>query len=185
MKEGWRIRQIQEIHPPGECALVCEDAATSALVFFHIVDLEGTQAVLQPLSQHITDKNREGLTKGDPIAAYRSVMCYQQSEHSYRQVGIALRQSGSLDFYYDFKLVESSAAVPGERVYTAIDSDFTDLHFKCWEKSDDPENSYEKVVWYVCRTSWKQRVGILSSTPREEEGIEEVRRRFKKKLKGI
>ena len=82
----------------------------------------------------------------------------------YRQIGIALRKSGSLDFYYDFKLVESSEAIPEKRIYTAIDCDFNDLHFKCYEKSDDdPCNSYEKVVQYSCNTTWKQRIGILSS----------------------
>ena len=46
MKDGWKIHNIQEIHPLGECALVCEDMANSTLVFFHIKDLEGAQAVL-------------------------------------------------------------------------------------------------------------------------------------------
>ena len=79
MKDGWKIHNIQEIWPLGECALVCEDMATSSLVFFHIKDLEGTKAVLQPLSMHITDKNRVGLTENDHIQSYRSAMCYQQS----------------------------------------------------------------------------------------------------------
>ena len=93
--------------------------------------------------------------------------------------------SGSLDFYYDFKLVESFEATPAKRYCYAIDSDFMDLHFKCYEKSDDPENSYEKSVWYTCRTSWKQRVGILSSTVREEEVIDALRFRLEKQLKAI
>ena len=64
----------------------------------------------------------------------------------YRQIGIALRKSGSLDFYYDFKLVESSEAIPEKRIYTAIDADFRDLHFKCYEKSDDPADPHERLV---------------------------------------
>ena len=72
------------------------------------------------------------------------------------QSGIVLRKSGSVDFYYDFRLVETSEAIPNKRIYSAIDQDFTDIHFKCYEK----ENAVEKVVLYSCNTSWKQRVGI-------------------------
>ena len=84
-----------------------------------------------------------------------------------------MRKSGSLDFYYDFKLVEAFEAKPEEKYCIAIDSDFTDLHYKLFEKSEDlaskdkisedKECKYPKVVWYTCRTSWKQRVGISSS----------------------
>ena len=59
-------------------------------------------------------------------------------------MGIALRSTGSIDFYYDFKLVESWEAESNKRCI-CIDSDFTDLHFKCYEKSEDPENPYERV----------------------------------------
>ena len=76
MKEGWKIHQIQEIQPLGECALVCEDIATSSLVFFQIVDLVDNEIVLQPLSQHVTDADRKDITESDPITSYRSMMCY-------------------------------------------------------------------------------------------------------------
>ena len=55
-----------------------------------------------------------------------------------------MRKSGSLDFYYDFKLVENYEAKPGISKCTAIDSDFRDLHFKLYEESEDPERKQEK-----------------------------------------
>ena len=100
----------------------------------------------------------------------------------YRQIGIALRKSGSVDFYYDFKLVESSQAIPEKRIYIGIDCDFNDLHFKCYEKSDDPTNPYEKVVQYCCNTTWKQRIGILSSYVHGEGDVSEIRGRLQKYL---
>ena len=39
MTFGWKIHQIQEIHPVGECAIVCEDISTAELVFFQIKEL--------------------------------------------------------------------------------------------------------------------------------------------------
>ena len=48
-------------------------------------------------------------------------MCYQQSSETYMQSGIVLRKSGSIDFYYDFRLVETSEAEENKRIYTAID----------------------------------------------------------------
>ena len=77
---------------------------------------------------------------------------------SYKQSGIALRKSGSIDFYYDFKLVESSEVEDKDgdkRIYTAIDQDFNDIHFKCYEKKKEGKNITEKVVVYSCQASWK------------------------------
>ena len=99
-------------------------------------------------------------------------------------MGIALRSTGSIDFYYDFKLVESWEAESNKRCI-CIDSDFTDLHFKCYEKSEDPENPYERVVWYACRTSWKQRVGMRSSKARETESLTDMTRRYKRYLRSV
>ena len=77
MVEGWKIHQIQEIQPLGQCAVVCEDMSTSVLVFFHINDLMDKEAVFQPLAQHITNKKHSIVDQNDPIQNYQSVMCYQ------------------------------------------------------------------------------------------------------------
>ena len=52
-------------------------------------------------------------------------------------MGIALRKSGSIDFYYDWRLVETQAAVPGKKEYTAIDMEFANIHFKCLQHDSD------------------------------------------------
>ena len=175
MQVGWKIHQIQEIMPAGECALVCEDISKSELVFFHLKDLTEKEAIFQPLGPHITAMYRPDETESyDSIVNYQALMCYQQSLETYKLSAIVLRKSGSIDFYYDFRLVETSEAIPGKLIYTAIDQDFTQLHFKCYQKSDDDE----KVVHYSCNTSWKQRVGILSSTIQSEEPITEIRSRI-------
>ena len=64
-------------------------------------------------------------------------MSYQESVDTYKQSGITLRKSGGIDFYYDFKLVETSAGIPGEREYIAVDMDFDNLHFKCYEYENE------------------------------------------------
>ena len=102
--------------------------------------------------------------------------------------GIVLRKSGSIDFYYDFKLVETSESRKDELIYTAIDMDFNDIHFKCYKKEpnpDDPDNPIQKVYLYSCQTSWKQRIGILSSTVSSEETVEEIRVRIEGLYKNL
>ena len=73
----------------------------------------------------------------DRIAHFRSLMVNMGGTGEYRQCGIALRESGGLDFYFDFRLVETSEAEKQpkpKRVYTAIDMDFSYLHFKCFHE---------------------------------------------------
>ena len=77
MQEGWKIHQIQEIHPKGQCSIVCEDISKSELVFFHIQDLKDDEAIFRPLAPHVTDKNRSDLVEYDNIEDYQSLMCYQ------------------------------------------------------------------------------------------------------------
>ena len=96
-------------------------------------------------------------------------MVYQPFLDAYKQIGISLRKSGSIDFYYDFKLVETSEGEPGKREFTAIDIDFKNIHFKCYEYEKDPRKDYDccyedntnkskakrKFFEYSCFTSWK------------------------------
>ena len=56
---------------------------------------------------------------------------------SYKQIGVALRKSGSIDFYYDWRLVETFAAIPGIKEATAIDLDFENIRYKCYEYEDE------------------------------------------------
>ena len=77
----------------------------------------------------------------DFIKEYRSLMVNMKGTGEYRQCGIALRASGALDFYFDFRLVETSEAKTDEKnkdklisKYTAIDMDFDYLHFKRYEE---------------------------------------------------
>ena len=75
MHKGWKIHQIQEIQPLGECSLVCEDNSKSELVFFHLKDLTEKEAIFQPLAPHITDTRPDGI-EYDSIVNYQSLMCY-------------------------------------------------------------------------------------------------------------
>ena len=56
---------------------------------------------------------------------------------SYKQIGVALRKSGSIDFYYDWRLVETFTAIPGIKEATAIDLDFENIRYKCYEHEDE------------------------------------------------
>ena len=60
-------------------------------------------------------------------------MVKEKDKKELAQVGIALRLSGGIDFYYNFRLVESSEAITGTRMYTAVDADFLQLKFKTLE----------------------------------------------------
>ena len=137
MKPRWRIHAIQEVHEAsqeaqGECALVCEDDDDSQLVFFYINELKEGQCQFKSLTQTITDERRKGVPVADYIKDYRSLLVNMGGTGEYRQCGIALRASGGVDFYFDFRLVETSEAeAKPMRLYTAIDMDFTYLHFKC------------------------------------------------------
>ena len=68
-----------------------------------------------------------------------------------------------------------------EREWTAIDMDFNYLHFKCYEESTSrgeggvPER---KLTSYRCATSWKQRIGLFSSTADRIETLDEARTRL-------
>ena len=71
-----------------------------------------------------TVNTKQGLDE-DFVLSYHSLMVTQNKDDDEMvQVGIALRLSGGVDFYFNFRLVESSEAIPGKRVYTAVDADF-------------------------------------------------------------
>ena len=132
MKYDWRIHGIQEIED-NECVIICEDTADTVLNFFKILELKPDQEQFQAMDTAVADNRREGKHDEDDIETYSSLIVYQEKLEKYKQVGITLRKSGGIDFYYDFKLVETSAAIPGEREYVAVDMDFSNLHFKCYE----------------------------------------------------
>ena len=44
MQTGWKIHRIEEIHPVGDCALVCEDKSDALLVFFLVKGLDREKA---------------------------------------------------------------------------------------------------------------------------------------------
>ena len=128
---------------------MCEDDADSVLVFFKIVDLKPGAEDFQAMDSRVADNRRDGTTDDDAIESYQSLMIYQESlaheseRPPYRQLGIALRRSGSIDFYYDFRLVETSESIPNQRHYTAVDLDFSNIHFKCYEFEKENAN-YER-----------------------------------------
>ena len=106
----------------------------------------------------------------DNIITYHSLIIYQDTLDAYKQIGVTLRKSGSIDFYYDWRLVETSTAIPGKKEYTAIDLDFANIHFKCLEKENE-KDSKRVLTTYVCPTSWRQRIGMTSSTKLKEKTI--------------
>ena len=105
MKPGWKIHHIKEIMPVGECTLVCENTSTSIITFFQVKDLTDGPATLLPLSSAMERSNE--LEQDDPIVKYESLMCHQEDINEHKQCGIALRKSGSIDFYYNFRLIET------------------------------------------------------------------------------
>ena len=82
MKTGWKIRDIKEIMPVGECVLVCENTSDAKITFFQIKELTKGPPTLQPLSQ-ITEK-REGIPNDDHIVRFDSLMCYQEDMKEYK-----------------------------------------------------------------------------------------------------
>ena len=188
---------------------MCEDASDTQLVFFLINDLAPGSARFQSLTQAVTDARRTGVLQGDAIREYYSLMVSLPGTEEYRQCGVALRESGGLDFYYDFRLVETSPPIAGKeesadrskstefsndtkernrptkRRYTAIDMDFRYLHFKCYEERPSTDESSaggepeRTVTHYKCRTAWKQRIGLFSSTVVRAESLDEVRARLR------
>ena len=158
MKSDWLIQGIQEAEEAGECILICEDDADSVLVFFQINTLKPGQEDFQAMDSRVADNRREGTSDGDGITRYKSLMIYQESLGAYKQLGIAIRKSGSIDFYYDYRLVETSEAKEGEREYTAVDIDFFNIHFKCYELEQETKPGAKperKLFEYTCATSWK------------------------------
>ena len=87
------------------------------------------------------------------IIDYHSLLVFKdKTEQELVQVGLALRLSGGVDFYYDYRLVESSEQIPGNRIYTAIDADFLKLRFKCLKFSKKTKSLEMKE--YECLTRW-------------------------------
>ena len=112
---------------------MCEDDSDTQLVFFYINELRPGSVQFKSLTQTITDERRQGVPLSDRIKEYYSLMVSMPGTEECRQCGLALRESGGVDFYFDFRLVETSAPIAGKRQYTAIDMDFNYLHFKCYE----------------------------------------------------
>ena len=132
----------------------------------------------------------------DYIKEYRSLMVNMKGTDEYRQCGLALRASGGIDFYFDFRLVETSECkdVPSDKdnpvmKYTAIDMDFNYLHFKRYEEKRKDVRGVKShkpvpiVTYYRCRTSWRQRIGLFSSTVAREETLDQVRARLSEAMK--
>ena len=65
------------------------------------------------------------MSKPDPDAVRAT---FESVAHRYDFANHFL--SGGIDFYYNFRLIESSEAKLGSRMYTAIDADFEFLKFK-------------------------------------------------------
>ena len=111
---------------------MCENTADSSLSFFKILELRPGNETFQALdSRKMAPKAAGKGQSDDRVATYHSLIVYQEPLQAYKQVGVALKKSGSLDFYYDWRLVETSVAVPGKKEYTAIDLDFANIHYKC------------------------------------------------------
>jgi len=75
----------------------------------------------------------------------------------YYHNGIALRASGGIDFYFNFRLVESKEADPEKLTFTEINGDFLRLVFKVWNAEK------QKLISYTCPNDWKQRIGLGTS----------------------
>ena len=105
---------------------MCEDDRDTQLVFFHINELKPGAAQLKALTQSITDERRKGVPLSDRVKAYRSLMVNVKDTEDYKQCGIALRETGGIDFYFDFRLVETSEREVSDQTKIA-DSTWADL----------------------------------------------------------
>ena len=67
------------------------------------------------MTQSDTNSRRKVGIKSDKIKDYYSLIVNLENSEEYKQCGVALRQSGGIDFYFDFRLVETSETIPNER----------------------------------------------------------------------
>ena len=70
--------------------------------------------------------------------------------------GIALRESGSIDFYHNFRMVEAASNTirkdADEGIFQDVTADFNSLYFK------------NDAQIYRCSMSWKQMIGFSVSS---------------------
>ena len=74
MKADWSIKGIQEADEPGECTLICEDDADSALIFFKINGVQPGAEDFQAMDSAAQDNRRAGGQDEDAITSYRSLL---------------------------------------------------------------------------------------------------------------
>ena len=66
---------------------------------------------------------------------------------------------------------------------------FNYIHFKCYEqqkskgKNSKTQKTERNVTYYKCLTSWKQRIGLFSSTIVRVESVEKIRNRLSEMMK--
>ena len=87
---------------------------------------------------------------------YKSATCYFDGIKKFKQVGIVLRENHSVDFYYDYRHVETIYSTDNE-VFFEIDLSFRSVILKSVELTG------KNIKNYTFRVQWKQKIGMSSN----------------------
>ena len=104
--------------------------------------------------QHEEEDNSE-------IMMFKSVVFFCTNIKKYKHCAIALHKNLSVDFYFDYRNVETLKS-SNDEVYFDIDIDFCTVYFRSMglQKSKNDDQKEEKIVTnYKCTLKWKQRIG--------------------------
>jgi len=124
-KVGVILLQIVEIQEGAPC-LVTENKGNE--ISFFKLSVHNAEIRLHELCDHSVALN----DKYDNVRKFRSVIFKCEDTGDYKQCGLALRYSGSLDFFWNFRVVDSF--IVRDKIIDGfvddIESDFGFLYYK-------------------------------------------------------
>ena len=123
--------------------------------------------------QHEEEDNSE-------IMMFKSVVFFCTNIKQYKHCAIALHKNLSVDFYFDYKNVETLKS-SSEEVYFDIDIDFRTVYFRSigLQKSKNDGEKEDKIVTnYKCTVEWMQRIGMSVAFYKKTQKIFDIRQDF-------
>ena len=123
--------------------------------------------------QHEEEDNSE-------IMMFKSVVFFCTNIKKYKHCAIALHKNLSVDFYFDYRNVETLKS-SNDEVYFDIDIDFCTVYFRSMglQKIKNDDQKEEKIVTnYKCTLKWKQRIGKSVAFYKKTQKISDIRQDF-------
>lgn len=110
---------------------------------------------------------------------FKSVVFFCTRIKQYKHCAIALHKNLSVDFYFNYRNVETLKSTK-EEVFFDIDIDFRTVYFRSigLQTSNNGEKEEKIVTNYKCTVEWMQRIGMSVAFYKKAQKISDIRQDF-------